>query len=323
MIPSLTIVIPAYNAKKFLRRCLDSIATQNADDFEVIVVNDGSTDETGKIAEAYAAKDPRFSILSQENRGVSVARKKGVLQASGKYIWFIDSDDYILPGSIATILALIKDLPEIDTIFAPVKMREEPNGKEWVKPYALTTMPEQSGKAYLKLKPVSVCPVQFIFRKSMMENPWVFFPEGLRHEDEYFCRVLQYYSPSIYILNEPLYVYCQWGGSFMNTSSIQHLYDMVEIYKHLYRFVKEGADPEDRPWLLPDIFSFLISTHFWYMDLFQTQEFKAFRRANINYIRQEFQKAALFIPTKERLVDRLMLSCPNLIASLLLLKARP
>lgn len=321
MIPSLTIVIPAYNAEKFLRRCLDSIATQNADDFEVIVVNDGSTDETGKIAEAYAAKRPRFRILNQENSGVSVARKNGVSQASGKYVWFIDSDDYILPGSLGKILDLIKGNPEIDTFFAPVKMQEEQDGKEWVKPYALAEGPVHSGKSYLKLKPVSVCPVQFVFKKTLMENPWVYFPEGLRHEDEYFCRVLQYYSSSIYILNEPLYVYCQWGGSFMNTSSIQHLYDMVEIYKHLYRFVSEGATPEDRPWLLPNIFSLLISTHFWYMDMFQSQEFSAFRRSNISYIWQEFQKAAPYIPTKERLMDRLMLSCPKLLATLLRLKA--
>lgn len=321
MTPSVTIVIPTYNAEKYLQRCLDSIATQNANDYEVIIVNDGSTDESEEIAEIYAAKNPRFRILSQKNSGVSVARKNGVTQASGKFIWFVDSDDYILPGSLAKVLALLKDHPETDTFFAPVMMQEEPAGKKWVKPYALTAKPELSGKAYLKLKPISVCPVQFVFRKTLMDNPWVFFPEGLRHEDEYFCRVLQYYSPSIYILSEPLYVYCQWSGSFMNTSSAQHLYDMVEIYKHLYRFVKEGAVPEDRSWLLPDIFSFLISTHFWYMDMFQTQDFKAFRHANIDFIKQEFQKAAPFIPAKERQMDRLMLSWPRLLATLLKFKA--
>lgn len=321
MTPSVSIIIPAYNAEKHLRRCLDSIVSQPVEEYEVIVVNDGSIDRTGQIANAFAAEDPRFRAVHQDNSGVSVARKNGASQATGAYIWFIDSDDYILPGSLTKILTLIKDYPEADTFFAPVMMRDEQNGKEWVKPYASANETVLPGKAYFKLKPVSVCPVQFIFRKSMMENPWVFFPEGLRHEDEYFCRVLQYYSPSMYILNEPLYVYCQWGGSFMNTCSIQHLYDMVEIYKHLYRFVEEGADLEDRPWLLPDIFSFLISTHFWYMDLFQTQEFKAFRRANIRYIRQEFQKAAPFIPAKERLMDWLMLSCPNLLATLLRLKA--
>jgi len=319
--PIVSVVIPTYNAEKYLQRCLDSIATQDTEDYEVLIVNDGSTDGTEKIAEDFTAKNPRFRIINQENSGVSVARKNGVSQASGKYIWFIDSDDFILPGSLAKVVALIKDFPETDTFYAPVMIREEANGKEWVKSYALTTTPEQSGKDYLKLKPVSVCPVQFVFRKALMGNPWVFFPEGLRHEDEYFCRVLQYYSPSMYILNEPLYVYCQWSGSFMNTCSIQHLYDMVEIYKHLYRFVEEGADPEDRPWLLPDIFSFLVSTHFWYMDLFHTPEFKVFRRVNISFIRKEFQKAAPYIPTKEKLMDQLMLSYPNLLATLLRLKS--
>lgn len=322
MTPSVSIIIPAYNAEKFLRRCLDSIATQKADDCEVIVVNDGSTDGTGPMADAYAAKDPRFQAVHQENGGVSVARKNGVSSASGAYIWFIDSDDYILPDALAKVLALVKDHPETDTFLAPVKMRDEQDGKEWVKPYASPGTPSLSGKDYLKLKPVSVCPVQFVFRKELLENPWVFFPEGLRHEDEYFCRVLQYFSPSLYIQEEPLYVYSQWGGSFMNTPSIRHLYDMVEVYKYLDRFVEEGADPEDRSWLRPDSFSFLISTHFWYRDLFRTPEFKAFRRANIGYIRQEFQKATPFIPAKERMMDRFMLSCPTLLATLLELKAK-
>ena len=322
MTPSLSIIIPAYNAEKFLQRCLDSIAARKADDVEVLVVNDGSTDGTGQKADAYAAMDPRFRAIHQENSGVSVARKNGVSLASGAYIWFIDSDDYILPGALAKVLELIKGHPETDTFFAPVKMRDEQDGKEWVKPYAQAGSTALSGKDYLKRKPVSVCPVQFVFRKTLLENPWVFFPEGLRHEDEYFCRVLQYFSPSLYILDEPLYVYCQWGGSFMNTSTVRHLYDMVEVYRYLNRFVEEGAAPEDRPWLQPDIFSFLISTHFWYRDLFRTPEFKAFRRANIGYIRQEFQKAAPFLPAKERRMDRLMLSCPNLLATLLKLKAK-
>jgi glycosyltransferase involved in cell wall biosynthesis len=322
MSPSLSIIIPAYNAEKFLQRCLDSLAARKADDFEVLVVNDGSTDGTGQKADAYAAKDPRFRAVHQENGGVSVARKNGVSLASGPYIWFIDSDDYLLPDALGKVLALIKDHPETDTFFAPVQMRDEQDGKEWVKPYAQADETVLSGKDYLKRKPVSVCPVQFVFRKTLLENPWVFFPEGLRHEDEYFCRVLQYFSPSLYILDEPLYVYCQWGGSFMNTSSIRHLYDMVEVYRYLNRFVEEGAAPEDRPWLQPDIFSFLISTHFWYRDLFRTQEFKAFRRANIGFIRQEFQKAAPFLPAKERRMDRLMLTSPNLLATLLKWKAK-
>ena len=322
MTPSVSIIIPAYNAEKYLQRCLDSIASQPAEEYEVIVVNDGSTDGTGQIADAFAAKGPRVRAVHQENGGVSVARKNGVSQAAGAYIWFIDSDDFILPGSLAKVLELIESHPEIDTFFAPVKMRDEQDGKEWVKPYALTATPSLSGKDYLKLKPVSVCPVQFVFRKTLLENPWVFFPEGLRHEDEYFCRVLQYFSPSLYVLEEPLYVYSQWGGSFMNTPSIRHLYDMVEVYKYLDRFVEEGAAPEDRPWLQPDIFSFLISTHFWYRELFRTQEFKAFRRSNLGFIRQEFRKAAPFIPAKERMMDRFMLSCPTLLATLLELKAK-
>lgn len=93
----LSIIIPAYNASSTIGRCLDSVLCQTFEDFEIIVVNDGSKDDTGEICYRYAEKDARIRVIDKENEGVSSARNTGINAARGKYIQFIDADDYIAP----------------------------------------------------------------------------------------------------------------------------------------------------------------------------------------------------------------------------------
>lgn len=90
-----TIVIPVYNVEKCLRECLDSIVAQDYSNLEIVLVNDGSSDNSGVIADEYVARDMRFISIHQKNRGVSAARNVGIEKATGEYIAFVDSDDYI------------------------------------------------------------------------------------------------------------------------------------------------------------------------------------------------------------------------------------
>ena len=90
-----SVIIPVYNVEKYLARCLDSVVGQTFRDIEIICVNDGSTDESASIAEQYAKKDERISLINQENKGLSAARNAGMRIARGKYIGFVDSDDWI------------------------------------------------------------------------------------------------------------------------------------------------------------------------------------------------------------------------------------
>lgn len=93
--PTISIIIPVYNTEKYLRRCLDSIVAQTYKDFECILVDDGSTDASGKICDEYAAKDNRFKVFHKKNGGVSSARNLGLDNAKGEYIAFCDADDYV------------------------------------------------------------------------------------------------------------------------------------------------------------------------------------------------------------------------------------
>lgn len=92
---TLTIVLPVYNVEKYLSKCIESIIGQTYGDFELIIINDGSTDRSLDIAEEYARNDSRIKIISQENSGISAARNKGITAATGDYISFVDSDDTI------------------------------------------------------------------------------------------------------------------------------------------------------------------------------------------------------------------------------------
>ena len=93
-----SVIIPAFNAEKTLRRCLDSLLRQDYQDVELLLINDGSTDGSESILREYSHRDPRIRAFSQENRGVSSARNLGLQKATGEYILFVDSDDYAEPG---------------------------------------------------------------------------------------------------------------------------------------------------------------------------------------------------------------------------------
>lgn len=96
--PRLSVIVPVYNTEKYLRECIDSILAQTFTDFELILVNDGSSDRSGTICDEYCLSDDRIKVIHQNNGGVTVARKRGVEASAGEYISFIDSDDWIEPN---------------------------------------------------------------------------------------------------------------------------------------------------------------------------------------------------------------------------------
>ncbi len=101
--PKFSIVVPVYNAEKYLDECVGSVLSQSVTDFELILVNDGSTDESGHICDRFALRDSRVKVIHQQNSGHITARMNGVSAAVGDYIMFIDSDDYWLDGVLATV----------------------------------------------------------------------------------------------------------------------------------------------------------------------------------------------------------------------------
>lgn len=113
----ISIVIPIFNAQKYLKECIDSVLSQTYKNIEIILVNDGSTDCSGKICDSYAEKDTRIKVIHNENQGVSVSRNIGIKEAKGLYITFIDADDFVSEQYIEILYKLIKnDNAEISMI---------------------------------------------------------------------------------------------------------------------------------------------------------------------------------------------------------------
>ena len=104
--PAISIIIPMYGVEKYLRRCLDSVQNQTFTDWQAICVDDGSPDKSGEIAEEYAKKDKRFVVIHKENGGLSDARNAGMEHATGDYILYIDSDDFIHPQTLEIAYSL-------------------------------------------------------------------------------------------------------------------------------------------------------------------------------------------------------------------------
>ena len=105
----ISIIVPVYNTEKHIERCLDSIMKQDYPNFEVILVNDGSTDESGIIIQKYKEKYKNISYIKQENKGVGAARNAGIKVAKGDYISFVDSDDFIMEDYCSHLLSIIGD----------------------------------------------------------------------------------------------------------------------------------------------------------------------------------------------------------------------
>ena len=103
--PKISVIVPVYNTEKYLHRCIDSILDQTFTDFELLLIDDGSTDSSGTICDEYAAKDSRVRVFHKENGGVSSARNMGLDNAYGEWITFVDSDDYLIDQSGLTLLA--------------------------------------------------------------------------------------------------------------------------------------------------------------------------------------------------------------------------
>lgn len=112
----ISVVIPVYNTEKYLKRCIDSVVAQSFTDWELILVDDGSYDNSGKICDDYAARDKRIMVKHQKNGGVSKARNIGLGSATGEYVTFLDSDDWLDSNAIAIYHDIVSTPPRVLTL---------------------------------------------------------------------------------------------------------------------------------------------------------------------------------------------------------------
>lgn len=184
----LSIIVPLYNSEKYLPKCLDSLLNQDIQkqDYEIILVDDGSPDSSRQIAEEYASHHSNITVLSQPNKGTSGARNTGIRQATGKYLYFVDPDDYILENSLSVILRKMEEedldalrfgYVEVDENYRPTKSCKHPEDPD----YSSQLM---DGCSFMAERLGIACYVwSFLFRTSLLKENDLFFYEGDYFDD--------------------------------------------------------------------------------------------------------------------------------------------
>lgn len=232
-----SIIIPVYNVKQYLHDCLNSVLNQTFLNYEVICINDGSTDGSSLILDEYAAKYSNVSIINQENKGLSAARNAGIRAAKGDYIFFLDSDDWIEPNTLKILAE--KQKGEDLLCF---------NGRRYFEDG--TTEPPDAGivedrltgwEYYNKYALVSrkfhfVCTVLRLYRREYLLKNNLLFEEGIYHEDNLFTPLACYYAKSVKVIPDILYVYRIREGSITQTANVQRLFDMITVANKLSDF---------------------------------------------------------------------------------------
>ena len=232
----ISIIVPVYNVEKYINQCIDSILLQSFSDLEIILVDDGSTDESGYICDTYADKYPYISVIHKPNGGLSDARNAGIKAAKGDYILFIDSDDYIGKGTLQQIANRINvSHTKLDVIFLnAIKFYEDGSFVALNDGYIAEEINNKdrlsvlNHLASLKKYPGSAC-TKLIRRKLIIEND-LFFTKNLIAEDIDWTINLLTISENFAYVDTDYYYYRQnRKGSITNTKSTKDIRDLLFI----------------------------------------------------------------------------------------------
>ena len=236
--PLISVIVPVYNVEKYICRCLDSILNQTYSNLEIIIIDDGSTDHSGRICDAYAEKDNRVIVIHEHNRGVSGARNKGIDASSGEYLSFVDGDDFIDQDMLQTLfLAMQKDKSDIACCnYLQVDEHGKPFGNY---------LPIKDGcvdcqdaiNFFIMLGGYYVVLWNKLYKSSVFQS--LRFPIGKRYEDLFVFPQIINQCKKISHIHKALYYWVRHSDSFtMSTFNISS-FDFIESMINMYNFACE------------------------------------------------------------------------------------
>jgi len=270
MAPKISIIIPMYDVEKYLPRCLDSVKNQTFQDWQAVLVDDGGPDKSGEIAESYAARDKRFVVIHKENGGLSDARNAGMKIATGKYIMFLDSDDFIHPQTMEIAYSLAeKNKSDIvsfqyDRLYRPrlmvrhilhmgtdnvvprsIKKRydiEKIKTKTTDDVFEVATERTHNKNNPNKKWLIKHCQVwKNLYKKSLIKD--VPFIKGIIFEDFPWWSVVMLKRPRVTVAPLPLYYYIpNFGGIVLSAKQLKMIKCLCAGIKEAYVKYQECAD---------------------------------------------------------------------------------
>ena len=226
-----SIVVPVYNRHNYLAECLDSLGAQTYQNLEIILVDDGSTDDSLAICQAYAKKDARFKVLAQSNAGVSVARNNGIQTATGQYLMFVDSDDYVASDYCEQAVSCLEKYNSDICCFGYVEVDKD--SEKYIEKVAALDGPITKEQAMV-ITIEDSHPVNKIYKREMFAN--LKFPANKVYEDAYIMYKVFDLAKRISYLPQATYFYVQNKKSIVNEMSSKNIADQFDSSNEQYKF---------------------------------------------------------------------------------------
>ena len=235
----ISVIVPVYNVEAYLERCVESILQQTYAHFELILINDGSTDSSGQICDQLASQYENIKVYHIENAGVSNARNMGIQLATGSWVTFIDSDDFVTQDYLATLVSAVEGL-NVGFVIAPL---------HHIKNGIVTDIPSHSGKTelwsteetmkeLLMTTRTSFFPVAKLFKRDLLADEKFNTNYHLAEDALFLTELLLKTRCSSVFIDKPVYYYDHREGS-ATTSVNQHVFDTIEVYKQIIAQVSQ------------------------------------------------------------------------------------
>ena len=237
----ISVIIPVYNVEAYLARCLDSILAQTYTNLEILIIDDGSTDNSGTLCDEYAQKDSRIRVIHQENQGLAEVRNIGLREAKGEYIQFVDSDDWIDPETIETCYRLSKEYGADIVKFGGVREFSDGRQKHNIsREHEPLLMPvNEALSLYFFADYVGTGSCSKLFKSGLFEG--ITFPKGRISEDIYaVCKVIARAEKFLVISNK-FYHYFARSSSITHRPFSEQSYDVPYVALHAYDFIRSAC----------------------------------------------------------------------------------
>ncbi|MBP5511906.1 glycosyltransferase [Candidatus Saccharibacteria bacterium] len=293
--PTISVIVPVYNIEEEIAKCLLSILLQRFVDFEIIVVDDGSTDQSPKILDEFAEKYSQIKVFHTKNHGLSAARNYGLKKAHGKYIAFIDGDDYVDPNFLSKLYQSIIDNSSDMSVCGYTEFSDRKIKDYCPRPEVLSGF-DVTKRLLTHQENLDIVSWNKLYKKSLFKT--VQFPVGLNHEDNYTTYKLLYQCERVSFINLPLYNYVRRKKSITKKEpTISRLNAKLKATKEAKRYFKDNLE------LLPaaefaEVLSFYQFIDFALKDEIPKNNFKKYRKKVLD--------AKISLDQKRRLYKRLL-----------------
>ncbi len=256
----ISVILPVYNVEAYLEECLDSIISQDLQDIEIICVNDGSTDNSLKILQDYAINDKRIIILDQKNQGISGTRNNGLKKAQGEYIFFSDSDDYLLMPNALSLLYTTASLQDLDILSFDFTIVGEQEKEYHVKRKSGIV---SDGKHFLQNGDSDVMAWCKLYKRDYLTSIHFFYNESIIHEDDEAHPRLYINASRTSHIRTVLYAYRQRANSIMTQKiSLKHFSSLAVIISTYETLLQRESDNSFRKYLKKQIAFYAIRYYF-------------------------------------------------------------